>query len=85
MTAKPITHSRQRATTHLLKCKILLRICPLACIYKAFLLDGPNYTTFPYIYTLKSCVSGHVLSVQNTEKEGVRAFSNVLGEQIIFH
>ena len=37
------------------------------------------------IYTLKGCVSGHVLSVQNAKKEGIGAFFNVLRGQIIFH
>ena len=37
------------------------------------------------IYELKGCVDGHVLSVQNAEKEDIWAFFNVLEGQIIFH
>ena len=34
---------------------------------------------------LKGCVCGHVLSVQNAEKENIWTFFNVLGGQNIFH
>ena len=35
--------------------------------------------------TQKGCVSGHVLSIQNAEKEDIWAFVNVLRGQILFH
>ena len=36
------------------------------------------------IYALKGYESGHVLSVQNTEKEDIWAFFNVLGDKLFF-